>query len=206
MAEKSAQNVVDGIQRSRHMDLARFVFALGIPGVGEEIAKILSRHFGTLRALLDADWEALAAEKEALRKDNAKRKRKGEAPLTVPLEGIGPEIMESIGKFVREPHNREVIAKLVDPARGITLKEVAAAPAARGKSKTFVLTGTLPGMSRDEARALIESQGHKVSGSGSKNTDYLIAGAEVGSKLEQARALGIAVLDENGLLQLLGKR
>jgi DNA ligase (NAD+) len=206
MAEKSAQNVMDGIQRSRHMDLARFVFALGIPGVGEEIAKILSRHFGALRALLDADWQALAAEKEAARKDNAKRKRKGEAPLAVPLEGIGPEIMESIGKFVREPHNREVIAKLVDPARGITLKEVAAAPATRGKSKTFVLTGTLPGMSRDEARALIESQGHKVSGSVSKNTDYLIAGAEVGSKLEQARALGIAVLDENGLLQLLGKR
>jgi DNA ligase (NAD+) len=206
MAEKSAQNVMDGIQRSRHMDLARFVFALGIPGVGEEIAKILSRHFGTLRALLDADWQALAAEKEAVRKDNAKRKRKGEAPLAVPLEGIGPEIMESIGKFVHEPHNREVIAKLVDPARGVTLKEVAVAPAARGKSKTFVLTGTLPGMSRDEARALIESLGHKVSGSVSKNTDYLIAGAEAGSKLEQARALGIAVLDENGLLQLLGKR
>jgi DNA ligase (NAD+) len=206
MAEKSAQNVMDGIQRSRHMDLARFVFALGIPGVGEEIAKILSRHFGTLRALLDADWQALAAEKEAVRKDNAKRKRKGEAPLAVPLEGIGPEIMESIGKFVHEPHNREVIAKLVDPARGVTLKEVAVAPVARGKSKTFVLTGTLPGMSRDEARALIESLGHKVSGSVSKNTDYLIAGAEAGSKLEQARALGIAVLDENGLLQLLGKR
>ena len=206
MAEKSARNVMDGIQRSRRMDLPRFVFALGIPGVGEEVAKILARHFGSLRALLDADWRALVAEKEALRKDNAKRKRKGEAPLEVPLEGIGPEIMESIDKFVHQRHNREVIAKLADPARGVTLKNAAAEKPARGESRTFVLTGTLAGMSRDEARALIESQGHRVSGSVSKKTDYLVAGEEAGSKLEEARALGVAVLDQNGLLQLLGKR
>ena len=206
MAEKSAQNVIDSIQRSRSMDLARFVFALGIPGVGEEVAKILTRHFGRLQALLDADWAVLAAEKEALRKENAKRKRKAEAALGVPLEGIGPEIMESIEKFVREPHNRKIIDRLVDPARGVQVKEGAAAKAAQGGSKTFVLTGTLAGMSRDEARALIESHGHKVSGSVSKKTDYVVAGGEAGGKLEQARALGVAVLDENGLLQLLGKR
>ena len=206
MAEKSAQNVIDSIQRSRSMDLARFVFALGIPGVGEEVAKILTRHFGRLQALLDADWAVLAAEKEALRKENAKRKRKAEAALGVPLEGIGPEIMESIEKFVREPHNRTIIDRLVDPARGVQVKEDAAAKAAQGGSKTFVLTGTLAGMSRDEARALIESHGHKVSGSVSKKTDYVVAGGEAGGKLEQARALGVAVLDENGLLQLLGKR
>ena len=206
MAEKSAQNVIDSIQRSRSMDLARFVFALGIPGVGEEVAKILTRHFGRLQALLDADWAVLAAEKEALRKENAKRKRKAEAALGVPLEGIGPEIMESIEKFVREPHNRKIIDRLVDPARGVQVKEDAAAKAAQGGSKTFVLTGTLAGMSRDEARALIESHGHKVSGSVSKKTDYVVAGGEAGGKLEQARALGVAVLDENGLLQLLGKR
>jgi DNA ligase (NAD+) len=85
MADKSAQNVIDSIQRSRDMDLARFVFALGIPGVGEEVAKILARHFGSLQALLDAGWTALAAEKEAIRKENARRKRKGEDPLAVPL-------------------------------------------------------------------------------------------------------------------------
>ena len=127
MSEKSAQNVIGSIQRSRSMDLARFVFALGMPGVGEEVAKILARHFGSLSRLLDADWTVLAAEKEALRKENAKRKRKGETPLAVPLEGIGPEIMESIDKFVHEPHNREVIAKLVDPARGVAVRETAAA-------------------------------------------------------------------------------
>ena len=206
MAEKSAQNVVDGIQRSRNMDLARFVFALGMPGVGEEVARILTRHFGSLRTLLEADWPALAAEKEALRKENAKRKRKNEALLDVPLEGIGPEIMESIDKFVHEPHNRKVIASLVDPVRGVTLREAAAAKAPAGAGKTFVLTGTLAGMSRDEARALIESRGHKVAGSVSKKTDYVVAGDEAGSKLAQAREFGIAVLDQDGLTQLLGKR
>ncbi len=205
MAEKSAQNVVESIQRSRSMDLARFVFALGIPGVGEEVARILARHFGSLQALLDADWQAQAAQKEALRKENAKRKRKNEAPAEVPLEGIGPEIMESLDKFVHETHNRKVIASLVDPDRGVALEDAAVAsiPAA---GKTFVLTGTLAGMSRDEARALIEAQGHKVTGSVSKNTDYVVAGAEAGSKLEQARTLGITVVDESGLLRLLGKR
>jgi len=205
MAEKSAQNVIGSIQRSRRMDLARFVFALGVPGVGEEVAKILARHFGTLQAMLAADWAALAADKEVLRKDNARRKRKGEALQAAPLEGIGPEIMESIDKFMRQRHNRGVIARLVDPARGISLKDAGTGKAAAG-GKTFVLTGTLPGMSRDEARALIESRGHKVTASVSKKTDYLVAGAEAGGKLEQAQALGVVVLDERGLLQLLGKR
>src|SRR5262249_7022867 len=150
MAEKSAQNVIDALQRSRNIELGRFIFALGMPGVGEEVGKILARHFGTLRRLLDADWPALAAEKEAIRKENAKRKRKGGAAQVVPLEGIGPEIMESIEKFVHEPHNREVIDRLVDPGRGVSVAEAAPAmPAAAGRAKTFVLTGTLSGMSRD---------------------------------------------------------
>ncbi|MSQ63477.1 MAG: NAD-dependent DNA ligase LigA [Betaproteobacteria bacterium] len=212
MAEKSARNVLQSIQRSRSMDLQRFVFSLGIPGVGEEVAKILARHFGSLRSLLAADWPALAAEKETLRKENAKRKRKNEAPHEVPLEGVGPEIMDSIGKFVHEAHNRKVIANLVDPARGVLVRDAATAGAAtergiRSRSgKTFVLTGTLPGMSRDEARALIEARGHKVADSVSRKTDYVVAGQEAGSKLAQARALGVAVLDEDGLKQLLGKR
>ena len=206
MADKSAQNVIDSVQRSRLMDLARFVFALGIPGIGEEVAKIVARHFGSLRAILEADWAALAAEKEAVRKDNAKRKRRSEPPLQVPLEGIGPELMESVDKFVHEPHNREIIQKLVDPVRGITVRDAAARKTATAPAKTFVLTGTLQGMTRDQARALIESQGHKVAGSVSRMTDYVIAGADAGSKLEQARALGVTVLDERGLTQLLGKR
>jgi DNA ligase (NAD+) len=206
MAEKSARNVVQAIQRSRDMELARFVFALGIPGVGEEVAKILARHFGSLAHLLAADWSALAAEKEAVRKDNAKRKRKGEAALAVPLEGIGPEIMESIGKFVHEPHNREVIDRLSDPARAVRVREQAAAPSGGMPASIFVLTGTLPTLSRDQARAMIEAHGHKVSGSVSKKTDYVVAGEEAGSKLAQARELGVAVLDEAGLKKLLGER
>jgi len=206
MADKSAQNVIDSIQRSRDVDLARFIFALGIPGVGEEAAKILARHFGALQPLLDAGWTALAAEKEAIRKDNAKRKRKGEDAQPVPLEGIGPEIMESIEKFVHEPHNRRIIARLVDPERGVRIQVPVAARAASGGGRIFVLTGTLAGLSRDEARALIESKGHKVTGSVSKKTDYVVAGTEAGGKLEQARALGVAVLDEDGLLNLLKGR
>jgi DNA ligase (NAD+) len=188
------------------MELARFVFALGIPGVGEEVAKILARHFGSLQGLLEADWEVLASQKEAIRKDNAKRKRKGEEALAVPLEGIGPEIMDSIGKFIHEPHNRQVIDRLSDPARAVKVGTSSAAPAVGAAARTFVLTGTLPTLSRDQARAMIEAQGHKVSASVSKKTDYVVAGEEAGSKLTQARELGIEVLDEAGLRQLLGER
>jgi DNA ligase (NAD+) len=205
MADKSAQNVIDAIARSRRMDLARFVFALGIPGVGEEVAKILARHFGSLRALLEADWQALGDQKEAIRKDNARRKRKGEEALAVPLEGIGPEIMESIGKFVHEPHNRKVIDRLSDPAHAVEVRSAARAAAPAAGAKTFVLTGTLAGLSRDEARAMIEAAGHKVSGSVSKNTHYVVAGDEAGSKLERARELGVQVLDEAGLRRILGE-
>ena len=201
MAEKSAQNVLDAIQRSRAIELPRFVHALGIPGVGEEVAKILARHFGTLDALLQGDWSALAEEKERVRKDNAKRKRKGEEALAVPLEGIGPEVMESVDKFVHEPHNRDVIDRL---ARAIDVKAVRVAKAAQA-AKTFVLTGTLAGMTRDEARELIESRGHKVAGSVSKRTDYVVAGAEAGSKLDQAKALGVTILDENAFKILMEK-
>ncbi len=205
MAQKSAQNVIEAIQRSRSMDLARFIFALGIPGVGEEVAKILTRHFRSIQSLRKADWSALAAGKEKIRKDNLKRKKGGEAQLDVPLEGIGPEIMESIDKFMQEPHNSGVIDRLLDPGRGVRLKDAAAAKPARAGAKTFVLTGTLAGMSRDKARALIESHGHKLAGSVSGKTDYLVAGEEAGSKLTQARALGITVLDEKALMQLLGR-
>jgi len=205
MGEKSARNVIDSIGRSRDATLARFVFALGIPGVGEEVAKILARHFGTLEALLAADWETLAAEKEAVRKENAKRKRRGEDALPVPLEGIGPEIMDSIRQFLREPHNRKVIQRLVDHRAGVRIRPVVHAAVAGRPAKTFVLTGTLTGMTRDEAKSLIESRGHKVAGGVSKNTDYVVAGTEAGSKLERARELGVEVLDEDGLKKLLGE-
>ena len=202
MGEKSARNVLASIERSRDAGLDRFIFALGIPGAGEEVAKILARRFGSLKEFLKADWARIAHEKETVRKDNAKRKRRGVPALPVPLEGIGPEIMESVRQFLAEAHNRDVIARLTAPAAGVRVRDEPRAAPARA-AKTFVLTGTLPGMSRDEAKSLIESGGHKVAGSVSKNTDYVVAGDEPGSKLERARSLGVTVLDEQGLRDTL---
>jgi DNA ligase (NAD+) len=198
MGEKSAENLVRNIERSTTAELHRFIYALGIPGVGEEVAKILARHFGSLDELLAADWPKLAADKEAIRKDNAGRRKRGEPLAEVPLEGIGPELSESIDKFVQEPHNREVIARLMQVVRISTTPR----PAAAG-GKTFVLTGSLSGMSRDEAREALEARGHKVAASVSKKTDYVVAGADAGSKLDKARSLGVPVIDEQQLRKLL---
>jgi DNA ligase (NAD+) len=203
MGEKSAFNLVSNIDKSRQAELHRFIFALGIPGVGEEVAKILARHFGTLQAFLVANWSEAAADKEAVRKQNAQRKKRGEPLAEVPLEGIGPELMESIEKFVSEPHNREVIARLTDSQSGVQLQRAAAAARTEAQPKTFVLTGSLAGMSRDEAQAAIEAKGHKVAGSVSKKTDFVVAGEQAGSKLEKAHTLGVTVLDEKQFLDLL---
>jgi DNA ligase (NAD+) len=200
MGEKSADNLVKNIDKSRQAELHRFIFALGIPGVGEEVAKILARHFGSLEALVQADWPTLAADKEAVRKQNAQRKKRGEPLLPVPLEGIGPELMDSLQKFLHEPHNREVIARLISAIR-IRGAPAAQRPAAAGK--TFVLTGTLASMTRDEAQARLEALGHKVAGSVSKKTDFVVAGEEAGSKLDKARSLGVKVMDENRFLEWL---
>lgn len=204
MGEKSARNLADSIQKSRDTDFARFIFALGIPGVGEEAAKILARHFGALEAFMDADWPKAAADKEAIRKQNAQLKKRGEPPLEVPLEGIGPELMESIEKFMHEPHNRDVILRLTDSKHGLRFQKEKLARRAKD-AKIFVLTGELAGMSRDEAQAAIEAKGHKVTGSVSKNTDYVVAGEGPGSKLDKARALGVAVLNEEQFTDLLKK-
>jgi len=201
MGEKSAQNLAFRIQASRTVDLHRFVFALGIPGVGEEVAKILARHFGSLAALARADWPRLAADKEAVRKENAQRKKRGEPASEVPLEGIGPELMESIEKFLREPHNQEVLQRLSGHL------QIRPAPASRAAAagKTFVLTGALSSMSREQAQAELEARGHKLSGSVSKGTDYVVAGEAAGSKLARARSLGVPVLDEQRFLEFLKK-
>ena len=201
MAEKSAANLLASIGKSKHAELHRFIYALGMPGVGEEVAKILARHFGSVAKLLTADWTALMADKEAARKENAQRKKRGEAPAEMPLEGIGPELAESIDKFLHERHNRDVIERLT------RVIEIAAPAQRSGESgKTFVLTGSLSGMSRDEAREALESRGHKVAGSVSKKTDYVVAGADAGSKLDKARSLGVRVIDEQQLMELLKER
>ena len=180
MAQKSAQNVLDAIERSKTTTLARFVFALGIRNVGEATAKELARHFGSLERLMQADEEALRQ-----------------------VPDVGPAVALSIARFFSEAHNREVIELM--RARGVHWQEGAPGPAAAAKlaGKAFVLTGTLPTMSREAAKELIEAQGGKVAGSVSGKTDYVVAGAEAGSKLDKAKQLGIAVLDEAALLQLL---
>ncbi len=182
MAEKSAGNLLAAIAKSKRTTLARFIYALGIPNVGEATAKDLARHFGSLDALLAADVEALQAVPE-----------------------VGPVVAQSIVDFLAEAHNRQVIEAL--RAAGVHWPEEArlAKPHGPLAGKTFVLTGTLPNLTRDQAQALIEAAGGKVSGSVSKKTDYVVAGSDPGSKLDKAQALGIAVLDEAGLRELLGR-
>jgi DNA ligase (NAD+) len=182
MADKSASNVIAAIDKSRRTTLARLIFALGIRHVGETTAKDLARHFGGLDALIEADEAAL-----------------------LEVHDVGPVLAESILLFFAEPHNREVIAQL--RRAGVEWPESAPQRAAKGKlaDVTFVLTGTLPSLSREEAKELIEEQGGKVAGSVSKKTNYVVAGAEPGSKLDRANELGIPVLDERGFRALLAR-
>ncbi|HZT55890.1 MAG TPA: NAD-dependent DNA ligase LigA [Burkholderiaceae bacterium] len=181
MAEKSAQNLVDGLAKSKHTTLARFLYALGIRHVGETTAKDLARHFGQLDRVLDAS----------------------EAQL-LEVADVGPIVAHSIHTFFAQPHNREVVEQL--RACGISWKEDDGTADTTPKpllGQTFVLTGTLPTLTRDEAKERIEAAGGKVSGSVSKKTHFVVAGAEAGGKLEKAIELGITVLDEAALLALL---
>ena len=182
MAEKSAQNIVDALEKSKSTTLPRFLFALGIRQIGETTAKDLARHFGNIDALMDASIEQL-----------------------LQVRDVGPIVAQSIHTFFAQPHNREVVEQL--RAAGVSWSEGEGAAAAQGPQpllgKTLVLTGTLPTLSRDAAKDLIEAAGGKVSGSVSKKTHYVVAGEEAGSKLDKARELGVTVLDEAGLQALL---
>lgn len=179
MAEKSAANLLEAIEASRGRELARFIFALGIRNVGEQTAKDLARRFGNLDALMQADEAVLRQ-----------------------VSDVGPVVAGSIRAFFSEPHNLAVIEGL---RQARTWKDGEAQADVGGvlRGKTFVLTGTLPSLTRDQAKAMIEAQGGKVAGSVSKKTDYLVAGAEAGSKLVKAQELGITVIDETALLVLL---
>jgi DNA ligase (NAD+) len=181
MAMKSAQNLIDGLEKSRQTTLARFLYSLGIRHVGETTAKDLARHFGGLERVLNAS----------------------EAQL-LEVNDVGPIVAKSLHTFLAQPHNRETIDGLV--ACGISWPEDDGTADSTPKpllGQTFVLTGTLPTLSRDDAKDRIEAAGGKVSGSVSKKTHFVVAGAEAGSKLEKANELGIAVIDESGLLAML---
>jgi DNA ligase (NAD+) len=203
MGEKSAQNLMDAIEKSKTTTLGRFLYAIGIPDVGETTAADLARHFGELDRLEEA---AVAYEKQRLKlagSDAKEAEKQLKESALRQMEGIGPVVAEQIGAFFAQPGNRKVIASLVKagvhwPAAA---KRSAAAQTLAGK--TLVLTGTLPSMTRDQAKDLILAHGGKVAGNVSKKTDYVVAGSEAGSKLSDAQKLGVAVLDEAGLMKLL---
>jgi len=182
MGEKSAVSLLAAIERSKHTTLARFIFALGIRNVGEATAKDLAQHFGSLDNLLSADADSLQQ-----------------------VHDVGPVVAQSIAAFFSEAHNLEVIEQL--RACGVNWVEHQPQPATDQplNGKTFVLTGTLVALSREQAKEKLEALGAKVTGSVSKKTDYVVAGAEAGSKLDKALELGVAVLDEQQFLELLEK-
>jgi DNA ligase (NAD+) len=180
MAEKSAQNVLNALEKSKSTTLGRFIYALGIRHVGEATAKELARHFGRLDALIEASQDDL-----------------------LEVADIGPVVALSIRQFFADPLNRELVEQL--RAAGIHWPEHEGVEklAKPLQGKTFVLTGTLPNLTRDAAAEMIEKAGGKVAGSVSKKTSFVVAGEEAGSKLTKAQELGIPLLDENALLALL---
>ena len=179
MAKKSAQNVLDALEKSKTTSLARFIYSLGIRHVGESTAKSLAKHFGSLDALLASDENQILS-----------------------VNDIGPVVAQSILSFFADPLNRQLIDQL--RTSGIHWEEGEPEQSSDLLAgKTFVLTGTLPTLSRDDARAKIEAAGGKVAGSVSKKTSYVVAGEEAGSKLTRAEELGVAILDEEQFLKLL---
>ncbi len=180
MAEKSAQNVLAAIEKSKRTTLPRFLFGLGIRHVGESTAKAFAKHFGNIDAIMDATEEQLQL-----------------------VPDVGPVVAQSLRSFFDVPYNREVVEQL--RACGLNWEEGEGTPMAPQTlaGKTFVLTGTLPTLGRDEAKEMIEAAGGKVTGSVSKKTDYVVAGEEAGTKLDKARELNVTVLDEDGLMSML---
>jgi len=188
MATLSAENLLAALEASKQTTLPRFLFGLGIRHVGEATAKDLAKHFGRLDAIMGATPEEAATVEQLLA-----------------VRDVGPVVAQSIHTFFQQPHNREVVEQL--RACGVTWPEGEGAADSQAPQPfaglTVVLTGTLPTLSRDAAKDLLEAAGAKVSGSVSKKTSFVVAGAEAGSKLEKARELGITVLDEAALLARL---
>jgi DNA ligase (NAD+) len=178
MGEKSAENIMNAIEKSKNTTLARFLYALGIPLVGEHGAKLLAKKFGSIERLFNVTHS------ELLR-----------------IEGIGPEMADSIVKFFREERNRKVIERLL--AAGIKFEELKVSKENPFYGKTFVFTGALKSFTREEAQRIVEDFGGRAAGSISKKVDYLVVGEEPGSKLQKAKELGIKTISEEEFLKMI---
>ena len=203
---KSVENLFAAIAARRTIPLDRFIYALGIRQVGQATARLLARHYGSLGA-----WQAAMAAAAAERTAHPEATKPAEVGETYDalcaIESIGLAMADDLTGFFAEPHNREVIADLIDPAQGgLTVMDVAAPQAADSAvaGKTIVFTGTMEAMGRAEAKARAEALGAKVAGSVSKKTDYVVVGADAGSKEKKARELGLAILTEQEWLDLVG--
>jgi DNA ligase (NAD+) len=181
LAEKSATNLHTAIQQSKTRGLARLLFALGIRYVGENVARILAMEFGRIEKLMGAAEDALAA-----------------------VHGVGPRIAASVALFFRQEENRRLVAALHEA--GVAMEEQASAGPKPLLGKTFVLTGSLKSLTRDEAKETIVRMGGRVASSVSKKTQYVVVGADPGSKAEDARRLGVPILDEEAFRALCGSR
>jgi DNA ligase (NAD+) len=181
-ADQSADQLVAGIAASKARPLSTLLFAVGIRHVGKNVAQILARRFGTLEAIMAADSETI-----------------GEVP------GVGPTIAEAVVSFFKEPRNRKLIHRLVEAGVGMP-EPNAISPGGPLEGKSYVLTGTLPTLSRSEAAGLIERAGGRVTGGVTKQTDVVVAGADAGAKLARAQSLGIEVIDEAELLRRVGDK
>ncbi|GAG08221.1 unnamed protein product [marine sediment metagenome] len=179
MAEKSAANIIKALENSKHPLLARFVYALGIRHVGEHIAQVLARNLSSLDALSQATEEELVA-----------------------IPEIGPEVAQSVISFFREKGNRGEIKRL--QKAGVTIAETSKKLEEPLKGKTFLFTGALEGMSRDEAKDLVEQLGGEIASSAGKGVDYAVKGKEPGSKYAKARELGLTIIDEEEFKRLVG--
>jgi DNA ligase (NAD+) len=178
VGDKSAQALLDEIEKSKKAGLARVLLGLGIRFVGERTAQLLAGHFGSIEAIMQATPEELEQVNE-----------------------VGPKVAQAIVEFFAEEKNRELVSQL--QSAGVVVTAEKRVTGSKLAGLTFVLTGTLPTLTREAAKEMIEHAGGKVSGSVSKKTNYVVAGEEAGSKLDKARELGVAVLDEDGLRELV---
>jgi len=199
MGPKSAAKLIESIERSKLTTLSRFVFALGIHHVGEEVAKVIARQCGDIRKIESQDWKVVSAEKDRIKRENLAKKKLGEPLSNELLPGIGPEIMKSISAFFSVEQNKLVVDEIV--SAGLVFQPEVTQASMSGK--TFVLTGSLDTITREDAKRQLEALGAKVAGSVSSRTSFVVVGKEAGSKKTDAERLGVPMISEANLLAML---